>query len=82
MRAFIFGLDGTFVQTEKLKDLSCTIAVQRLLGLSQANQRAIESYREIVEHAWIVHEPGKTGGNRSVSSQGAWPYCSPGLKND
>lgn len=48
IRAFLFDLDGTLVQTEKLKALSYAIAVQRLLGLSQADQRAIDSYREVL----------------------------------
>ena len=47
IRAFLFDLDGTLVQTEKLKGLSYAIDVQRLLGLSQADQRAIDSYREV-----------------------------------
>ncbi len=48
IRAFIFDLDGTLVQTEKLKALSYTMAVQRVLGLSQPDQRAAEAYREII----------------------------------
>ncbi len=48
IRAFLFDLDGTLVQTEKLKGLSYAIAVQHLLGLSQADQRAIDSYREVL----------------------------------
>lgn len=47
IRAFLFDLDGTLVQTEKLKGLSYAIAVQRLLELSQVDQRAIDSYREV-----------------------------------
>lgn len=48
IRAFMFDLDGTLVQTEKLKALSYAVAVQRLLGLSQPDHRAVEAYREIV----------------------------------
>ncbi len=33
IRAFIFELDGTLVQSEKLKALSYAIAAQRLRGL-------------------------------------------------
>lgn len=48
IRAFLFDLDGTLVQTEKLKASSYAIAVQRLLRLSEPDVRAIEAYREIV----------------------------------
>jgi len=48
IRAFLFDLDGTLVQTEKIKALSYAVAVQHLLGLSQPDQRAIEAYREVV----------------------------------
>ena len=48
IRAIMFDLDGTLVQTEKLKALSYAIAVQRLLGLAEPDPRAIEAYREIV----------------------------------
>ncbi len=46
--AIMFDLDGTLVQSEKLKSLSYAIAVQRLRGLSEPDPRAIEAYREIV----------------------------------
>ncbi len=46
--AIMFDLDGTLVQSEKLKSLSYAIAVQRLRGLPEPDQRAIEAYREIV----------------------------------
>ena len=46
--AVMFDLDGTLVQSEKLKSLSYAIAVQRLRGLSEPDPRAIEAYREIV----------------------------------
>jgi len=46
--AIIFDLDGTLVQSEKLKALSYAIAVQNLRGLSEPEPRAIEAYREIV----------------------------------
>jgi beta-phosphoglucomutase len=48
IRAIIFDLDGTLVQTEKLKALSYAITVQRLLELSEPDSRAIEAYRETV----------------------------------
>lgn len=48
IRAFIFDLDGTLVQTEKLKALSYATAVQRIRGLPEPDSRAIEAYREIV----------------------------------
>lgn len=57
IRAFLFDLDGTLVQTEKMKALSYAVAVQRLLGLSQPDQRAIEAYREII------------GASRDIASQ-------------
>jgi len=46
--AIMFDLDGTLVQSEKLKALSYAIAVQRLRGLAQPDDRTIEAYREIV----------------------------------
>ena len=46
--AMMFDLDGTLVQTEKLKALSYAIAAQRLRGLSEPDPRAIEAYRDIV----------------------------------
>ena len=49
--AIMFDLDGTLVQTEKLKALSYAMAVQRLRGLSEPEPRAIEAYREIVGSA-------------------------------
>ena len=48
IQAILFDLDGTLVQTEKLKALSYATAVQRLLGLPEPDPRAIEAYREIV----------------------------------
>ena len=48
IRAVVFDLDGTLVQSEKLKALSYAIAVQRLRGLPQPDTRAIEAYRAIV----------------------------------
>lgn len=48
IRAVIFDLDGTLVQTEKLKALSYAMAVQQLLGNSEPDTRAIEAYREVV----------------------------------
>ena len=48
IRAIIFDLDGTLVQSEKLKALSYAMAVQRLRGLAEPDPRAVEAYREIV----------------------------------
>lgn len=48
IRAVIFDLDGTLVQTEKMKALSYAIAVQKLLDLPEPEPRAIEAYREVV----------------------------------
>ncbi|HIM79728.1 MAG TPA: hypothetical protein EYM54_06475 [Dehalococcoidia bacterium] len=52
--AIIFDLDGTLVQSEKLKAQSYAIAVQRMRGLDEPEPRAIEAYRE------IVAPPGKS----------------------
>ncbi len=51
IRAIMFDLDGTLVQSEKLKAQSYAIAAQRILGLSEPDTRAIEAYREIVGSA-------------------------------
>jgi len=48
IKAIMFDLDGTLVQSEKLKALSYAIAAQRLQLLSDPDPRAIEAYREIV----------------------------------
>ena len=48
INAIMFDLDGTLVQSEKLKALSYAIAAQRLRQLSEPDPRAIEAYREIV----------------------------------
>ncbi len=48
IRATMFDLDGTLVQSEKLKALSYAIAVQKLFGLDAPDNRAIEAYREVV----------------------------------
>ncbi len=48
IRAIMFDLDGTLVQSEKLKAQSYAIAAQRILGLPEPDPRAIEAYREIV----------------------------------
>ncbi len=48
IRAIMFDLDGTLVQSEKLKAQSYAIAAQRVLGLPEPDLRAIEAYREIV----------------------------------
>ena len=41
IRAIAFDLDGTLVQTEKLKALSYAMAVQSLRGLAEPDPRAI-----------------------------------------
>ena len=48
IQAFIFDLDGTLVQNEKLKALSVAIAVQRPRGLPEPDPQGIEAYREMV----------------------------------
>ncbi len=48
IRAIMFDLDGTLVQSEKLKAQSYAIAAQRLLGLPEPDLRAVEAYRERV----------------------------------
>ncbi len=48
IRAIMFDLDGTLVQSEKLKAQSYAIATQRILGLPEPDPRAVEAYREIV----------------------------------
>ena len=48
IRGIIFDLDGTLVQTEKLKAQSYAVAVQRLRGLPEPDSQAIEAYRSTV----------------------------------
>jgi HAD superfamily hydrolase (TIGR01509 family) len=48
IRAFLFDLDGTLVQSEKLKAQAYAISVQRLLKLPKPDARAIKVYRRIV----------------------------------
>ncbi len=48
IRAIIFDLDGTLVQSEKLKAQSYAIAIERLRGLDGPELAAVEAYREIV----------------------------------
>ena len=48
IRAIIFDLDGTLVQSEKLKAQAYAMAVQSLRGLPEPDPRAIEAYRTIV----------------------------------
>ena len=57
INAIIFDLDGTLVQSEKLKALSYAMAIQRIRRLPEPENRAIEAYREIV------------GASRDVASQ-------------
>ena len=49
IKAFLFDLDGTLVQTEKLKALSYAIVVQQLTGLPEPDQRAVKAYQEVME---------------------------------
>ncbi|MBI2851543.1 MAG: HAD hydrolase-like protein [Chloroflexi bacterium] len=44
----MFDLDGTLLQSEKLKAQAYAVAVQRLLELPNPDQRAIEAYRQVV----------------------------------
>ena len=72
IRAMAFDLDGTLVQTEKLKALSYAIAVQQLRGLPEPDARAIEAYREIVGAARDVaskHIMTKLGLEAELSRQ-------------
>ena len=55
--AIMFDLDGTLVQSEKLKAQAYAIAVQRLRKLSGPDPKAIEAYQTIV------------GASRDVASQ-------------
>ena len=48
INAIMFDLDGTLVQSEKLKAVSYAIAAQRIRGLPEPDDRAVEAYREIV----------------------------------
>ena len=48
IRAVVFDVDGTLVQTERLKAQSYAIAVQRLLGQARPDRRAVEAYGDIV----------------------------------
>ena len=48
IRAFIFDLDGTLVETEMLKAQAYAAVSQTLLGLDAPDERAIDGYRRIV----------------------------------
>ncbi len=48
IRAFLFDLDGTLVQTEKMKAQAYAIAIQHLRKLDRPYQRAIKAYQEII----------------------------------
>ncbi len=48
IRAILFDLDGTLVQSERLKAQAYAMAVQNLLGLPEPDARAIEAYRQVV----------------------------------
>ena len=51
IQAIIFDLDGTLVQTERIKAHSYALAVQKLRGLTAPDERAFEAYRDIVGSA-------------------------------
>ena len=57
IRAIIFDLDGTLVQSEKLKAEAYAVTVQRLRRLKAPDSRAIEAYQTTV------------GASREVASQ-------------
>ena len=48
IQAIVFDLDGTLVQSEKLKAEAYAIAVQRLRGLPEPDPQAIEAYQSVV----------------------------------
>ncbi len=48
IRAIMFDLDGTLLQSEKLKAQSYAIAAQRVRTLPEPDPQAVEAYREIV----------------------------------
>ena len=48
IQAVVFDLDGTLVQSEKLKAEADAIAVQRLRGLPEPDPQAIEAYQSVV----------------------------------
>ena len=48
IQAILFDLDGTLIQSEKLKAQAYAITAEHLLGLSEPDPRAIEAYRTIV----------------------------------
>ena len=51
LKALIFDLDGTLIQSEKLKARAYSLAAQQLQSLNAPDERAIEAYREIVGSA-------------------------------
>ena len=77
IKAVVFDLDGTLVQSERIKAHSYAVAVQRLRGLAEPEPRVVEAYREIVGAArdaaskHIVDTLDLTGDLRAeVESQG------------
>jgi beta-phosphoglucomutase-like phosphatase (HAD superfamily) len=48
IKAIIFDLDGVLVQTEKLKSLAYSKAVQRIRGLREPDFRASDAYQEVI----------------------------------
>ena len=79
INAIMFDLDGTLVQSEKLKARSYAIAVQRLRQLPVPDDRAIEAYREIVGAARDVASrptPSISGAWRTrLAAARPWPRC-------
>ncbi len=75
IRAVIFDLDGTLVQSEKLKALSYAVAVQKLLGLAEPDPRAIEAYRKVVGSSreaasrYVTEELGLETNLQSLTAQ-------------
>ena len=53
INAIKFDLDGTLVESGKIKEQPYAIAVQRMRGLAEPEPRAIEAYREIVGSARV-----------------------------
>lgn len=51
IRAVLFDLDGTLVQSERLKANSYAQAVQQVLKLPEPDLRAVDAYKEIVGSA-------------------------------
>jgi len=66
IRATIFDLDGTLVQTERLKALSCAHAAVELCPHNLTEAELVEAFKEVVERMhtekllderWVVDNP-------------------------